>query len=181
LTVGVDFAVGLATVGNGLVITDNTVGGGDFRIYGQADSGQVVSRAGEDLGIAVNAGAGATIASDDRAAVRVESLFTHLQEIRDGLLTPGGFGIEIALEKLEADIDRLVQARGSVGIRARQIDDATTRANALKLADQSTLSELQDQDFTEMATRYSNLMTQLQANLQVTAASHQLSLLDFSR
>lgn len=181
LTVGVDFVVGLAAVGNGLEITDNTAGGGAFRIYGQADSGQIVSRAAEDLGIAFNAGAGATITSEDKATVRVESLFTHLQEIRDALLTPGGAGIEVALEKLEADIDRLVQARGSVGIRARQMDDATTRANALKLAEQSTLSALQDQDFTEMATRYSNLMTQLQANLQVTAASHQLSLLDFLR
>jgi flagellar hook-associated protein 3 FlgL len=181
VNVGVDFTVGLATVGNGLVIADNTVGGGDFRIYAQADSGQVVSRAAEDLGITFNAGAGATIAGEDRATVRVESLFTHLREIRDALLSPGGIGIEVALEKLEADIDRLVQARGGVGIRARQIDDATTRATALKLAEQTTLSELQDQDFTEMATRYSNLMTQLQANLQLTAAGFQLSLLDFLR
>ncbi len=181
LTLGVDFSVGLASVGNGLTFTDGTVGGGDFRIYAQADSGQVVSRAAEDLGILVNAGAGGTITSSDNATVRVESLFTHLQEIRDALLVPGGIGIEVALEKLEADIDRLVQARGSVGIRARQVEDATTRANALKLAEESTLSALQDQDFTEMATRYTTLMTQLQANLQVGAASQQLSLLDFLR
>src|SRR5690606_14841502 len=60
LTVGVDFDVELAAVGNGLVFTDNTVGGGDFAVRDLGTS--VVAT---QLGIRQNAGPANTFTSTD--------------------------------------------------------------------------------------------------------------------
>ena len=49
------------------------------------------------------------------------------------------------------------------------------------LRGENLISDLEDTDFAEAATRYSQLMAQLQATLQVGGASMQMNLLDFLR
>jgi flagellar hook-associated protein 3 FlgL len=121
----------------------------------------------------------ATLIGEDRAKVRVDSLFTHLIDLREALSGNDTNGISLAGEDLGTSLNALAQTRGLVGGFAKQIDEATVRETDRNTLDQQTRSELRDTDFTAAATRFSLLQTQLQAGLQVTALSHSRSLLDF--
>ncbi|MEM9345171.1 MAG: flagellin [Planctomycetota bacterium] len=176
VTVGVDFDIALAATGNGFVVTDNTVGGSDF-IVTNADQ----SFAAENLGIKVNAGVGTSIAGADQSKVRVENMFTHLQELSTALRNNDEAGITLAGSSLEDDIDSIVSARARVGVQARRVEDQLTLTEDRDIQEQTMLSQLQDADLTEVLTRFQQLQLQLQASLQVGSANQQLSLLDFLR
>lgn len=176
LTVGVDFDISMATSGNGLVLTDNTVGGGDFVV---ANAG--LSLAAEHLGIQGNAGAGTTVTGTDEAQVRVDNLLTHLMDLRDALATNDELGITIAGSSVEEDIDLVISARARVGVQGRRIEDQLRLVEDQGFQEERMLSELQDADLTEVLTRFSQLQLQLQASLQVGSSNLQLSLLDFLR
>ncbi len=167
----------LAADGNGIEITDLTVGAGPL-IVSQLNN----SFAGEDLGILGSApGPGAVLTGQDRATVAVDGAFAHLIALRDALETNDERGISLAGEKLEADIARAVEARAEVGVRARRVTDATSREEDLRIQDTSLKSDIQDLDFTEAALRFSLLQQQLQAGLATAAQISNLSLLDFLR
>jgi flagellin-like hook-associated protein FlgL len=121
----------------------------------------------------------ASLIGSDRAKVRVDSVFTHLIDLRDALSGNDTAGISLAGEDLGTSINSLDQTRGLVGGYAQQVNDATSRETDRATLDQQTRSELQDTDFTSAATRFSMLQTQLQAGLQITALTQSKSLLDF--
>jgi flagellar hook-associated protein 3 FlgL len=173
---GTDFNIGLALDGNGLVLEDGTIGGGDFRVR---DLG--LSLAAQDLGIAAAAGSGGTIAGSDHATVRVESIFTHLMALSAALKNNDSAGIVFAGEGLEGDLERVVRSRAQVGSRSRRMASEQERSSGLKIVEQSMLSDLQDADLTEAITRLTQQRQQLQASLQLGSLNLQLSLLDFLR
>jgi flagellar hook-associated protein 3 FlgL len=174
VNLGVDFAVGFAATGNGMTLTDNTVGATEFRVRQLNES-----LAATHLGIYQNAGAGATITGEDVAPVRVESVFTHMIALRDALLTNDERGITLAGGWIEGDMESVALARAEVGVSANRVEDAQQRSEDLDVLEQSLLSDIQDADAAEVITRFSQLQTQLQASLQVGSARQQLSLLDF--
>ncbi len=176
LTLGVNFSVGLATTGNGLVFQDTTGGAGTFTI---TRVGQ--SLVADQLGILKEDGAAATFQSADNATVRVENAFTHLVDLRNALLNNDTLGITLAGSSLEADTRTVTQARASVGVRAQRVERQQERSQDLGLLEQTMLSDLQDADLTEVITRFQQLQTQLQISLQMGAQNLQLSLLDFLR
>ncbi len=165
----------LATDGNGIELTDNTVGAGTFSV--EAING---SFAAEDLGILAST-TGATLTGDDCATVAVESIFTHLMALRDALEGNDERGIILAGEKLEADISRSAETRAKVGVRTRRISDTVIRNEDLQIQDQGLRSEMQDLDFTDAALRFSLLQQQLQAALTTASSITNMSLMDFLR
>lgn len=176
VAVGTDFDIQLASTGNGFSVTDNTVGGSDFAVTNAG-----LSFAAENLGIKVNAGSGDSIAGEDQSRVRVENLFTHLQELSVALRNNDEAGITLAGSNIEDDIDSVVSARARVGVQARRVEDQLVLVQDRDIQEQTVLSRLQDADLTEVLTRFQQLQLQLQASLQVGSASQQLSLLDFLR
>lgn len=173
-TIGTDFEARLVSVGNGIELVDNT---GPL-----SNATSVVARNGshaaEDLGL-VGQATGANLASDDRATVAVDSLFTHLMSLRDALKSNDERGITLAGEKLEADIARVAEARADVGVRTRRIADAAVREEDLRTQDMGLRSEVRDLDYTEATLRFSMLQQQLQAGLATASQISRLSLLDF--
>ena len=176
LTLGADFSVGLATAGNGLVFQDSTGGATGFTITRVGES-----LVADQLGILKEDGAALTFQSTDNATVRVENVFTHLTDLRDSLLNGDTLGITLAGTNLELDTRSVTQARATVGVRAQRVERQQQRSQDLGLMEQTTLSNLQDADLTEVITRFQQLQTELQASLQVGAQNLQLSLLDFLR
>ena len=173
------FTVDYATVGTGLTFTDNTTGPGSFSIDNAG-----LSLAASHLGIAADGGtgvAGATLQGQDNAKVRVDSVFTHLADLRDALQNNSSSGITLAGGALESASERVVSARGVLGARAQRLEQQSQRLQDQSLAEANMLSQLQDADLTEVITRFQQLQTQLQATLQTSAQSLQLSLLDFLR
>lgn len=170
-----DFNMGLATTGNGFVLTDNTAGANEFTV-----ANSTTSVAGDHLGI-TGASTGTTITGQDNAQVRVENVFTHLIDLRDSLLADDQPGIVLAVGRLENDTDSIVQARAVVGVQAKRIEDQQLRSEDQGLSERAMLSTLEDADLAEVLTEYSRLQLQLQASLQIGAQNMQLSLMDFLR
>lgn len=139
--------------------------------------------AAQDLGLLDGAtsaiAGGAQLAGSDRSTVRVNSLFSSLSELQVALETNDERGITFAGERLEADVERIAEARALVGTRARRVEQARDQLGASQVLDRKIKSELQDLDFVEASSRFSLLQTQLQAALQVTAQMRSLSLLNF--
>jgi flagellin-like hook-associated protein FlgL len=167
-----EFAADLASSGNGIALTDTTVG----TTTSVTDLND--SSAAFDLGI-LGSTSGATLTGEDRATVAVESVFSHLMALRDALLANDEGGIAFATERLDDDISRAVEARADIGVRARRIEDATTLEEDLGVQDESLRSQIRDLDYTAAAVRFTNLQQILQAGYQTTAATQRLSLLDF--
>ncbi len=174
LAVPAEFEAGLAADGNGIELTDATVGVTTLVEFLNG------SHAAEDLGI-LGSSTGATLTGEDRATVAVDSVFSHLIALRDALLTNDERGITLATGSLETDINRLANARATAGVHNRQVRDATRRQEDLRIQDTSLRSQVQDMDFTEAAIRFSTLQQQLQAGLITASQAASLSLLDFLR
>jgi flagellar hook-associated protein 3 FlgL len=169
-----DVNIGFAADGNGLVIEDNTFGDEDFKVAGLNQSS-----AAEDLGIAFNAKDEAIINGEDNAKVQVDSIFTHLINLKESLLQDDSRGIRLATSKLESDTSSVTEQRATIGVRTQRAEDALDRSSELGISEASLLSDLQGGDLSELILKYQNLQYQLQASLSVGAQNLQMSLLDY--
>ncbi|QDU72361.1 flagellin [Mucisphaera calidilacus] len=174
LTVGVDFVVGFKAVGNGLEITDNTAGGGDFEVVNLGSN-----LTADHLGIAGNAGAGNAIAGRDTATIRAENVFTHLMDLRDALTGDDTSGIALAMDNIGNDLNDIDTARANIATQASRTNQQIQRIEDMKLTEEILLSDLQDADLTEVVTRFTQLQQQLQASLTAGGQIQQLTLLNF--
>ena len=174
LTPGVEYSAGLALTGNGIALTDNTAGPGDFAVT-QLNN----SLAATHLGIYQNAGASNSLVGQDNAKVQAHNVFTHVMNLRDALLANDERGITLAGGRIDDDVDAVVQARAFVGVQAARLEDQRTVNDDRKITEQTMLSQLRDADLTETITRYTQLQQQLQASLTAGSQAQRLSLLDF--
>ena len=171
-----DFNVGLAVDGNGFQIEDNTTGAGTFGI----ESVLGAPAAGE-LGLLASPASGNTIIGADVTKARVESVFTHLMELRDSLATNDEAGIFFAGDKIESDLDSLARSAADVGVRSNQVRQQADLNTDVQLSEIALLSQIRDADLTEVIARFSTLQQQLQASFQVGSQNLQQSFLDFLR
>jgi len=176
VVVGVDFDIQLTDDGNGLLLTDMTVGAEVFRV---TDLG--LSTAAADLGISGDADPSDTILGEDVAKVRVASVFTFLADLRDSLVNDDSRGITFAQADIENAMDQLGRSRAQVALRAQRAEQELERSAQVSITEESLLSDLQDADVTEVITRFMQLQTQLESSMQLASYSQQLSLLDFLR
>lgn len=170
------FQAGLSDAGNGFYFSQDPSFTGAVSVTSRNNS-----PAAEQLGL-MGGSYDATLhtfVGVDRATVRVDSVFTHLIDLRDSLRANDVRGITIAGEGLEKTLSSLAETRGLVGGYSQRVDSATTREEDRSVLDQQVRSDLADVDFAEASTRFSMLQTQLQAALRVTGASQQQNLLDF--
>lgn len=170
-----DFTAGLTDAGNGFAFTQ-TVTGGAITVKKLNNSA-----AAEDLGLLNGAydSTSATFIAQDRAAVRVENVFTALLDLRDALHNNDSDGITLAGEALTHSVDHLAATRALVGVYANRVQKSTQRQQDLEVLDKSVQSQVQDLDFADASLRFSLLRTQLQAAMTSGVQAQSLSLLDF--
>lgn len=169
------FVAGLTDAGNGITFSD-TGGPGQIQVTKQNNSA-----AAEDLGLLGGTwdAASAGLIAQDRAAVRVNNLFSTLIDLRDALTANQSPGIELAGQQLDQAVESLSSTRALVGVYAGRIDKAKNRLEDQQVLDEKTRSELQDLDFTDASIKFSLLQTQLQAGMQTASRSLTRTLLDF--
>lgn len=119
------------------------------------------------------------LVGEDVGQVRVRNIFSDLLDLRQALDRNDETGIGFAGEGIEVRLSEIAQVRAIVGGNARRVQDARDLREDIVLLDEATRSGLQDTDFAQAAVELTQLQIQLQAALQVTAASRQQSLLDF--
>ncbi|MBN2447193.1 MAG: flagellar hook-associated protein FlgL [Phycisphaerae bacterium] len=163
----------LSDGGNGIVITDNTGGPDALSIEAVNMSPAVM-----DLGLNVTTD-GATLVGDEINPVKVESTFTALLELRDGLLSNDTTKLTFAGERLERVLENMEAVRGELAAEAKSMDDRATRIEAEAYSAEVLRSDIQDVDMTDAVVRYQQLETALQANLVVSARMMNLTLLAY--
>lgn len=172
------FIARLSTSGNGIELSDTHGGGSPVSVS------SLNGRAAEDLGLldgGATGGTPAVLAGSDRTSVRVDGLLGTLIELRDALLNDDVRGITLAGGRLDADLDRLATAQGTVGGRVRRVEDAVLKLKDTDELNKSVKSQMEDLDVIEASGRFALLQTQLQAGYSVVAQTRQLSLINFLR
>jgi flagellar hook-associated protein 3 FlgL len=162
-----------ATTGNGIVLTDNTTGGGSLAVNSLNDS-----QAAEELGL-TNAPSGNVVNGGDVNQIQSTGVFNDLQNLMKGLQTGNSTLITSAGTAIQNDINNVIQIRGQAGAVAQQLSSQQTTLTQQNTATQSLISNLQDVNMTNAVTQFQELQTALQASLQSTAMTLSLSLLDF--
>ncbi len=171
------FTAGLSTTGSGLTLTQNLGGTpSPLRVEKMNNSPAI-----QDLGIEGGTydATSATLTAQDPASIRVDNIFTALVRLRDSLRADDSNGISLAGSTLDAQIDHLSQSQALVGVYANRVQAATRRQTDENTTNEQVRSQLEDVDYAEASTRFSQLRTQLQATLQSGAGAQNLSLLDF--
>mgnify|MGYP000290362457 CR=1 FL=1 len=170
------FSASISPTSNGIAFTQTASFTGTIRIEPRNNSG-----AAEQLGLTGGSfdAASATFTGQDRARVRIDSLFTHLMDLRDALRANDVAGIGLAGSSLETSIGSLAESRGMVGSFAQRVESAIESEEDRRTLDDTVRSSLRDTDYAQAATRFSLLQTQLEASIRVTSLSSSLSLLDF--
>jgi len=161
-----------ATTGNGIILTDSTVGGS--LTVGSLNA----SPAADDLGIKASSASG-VITGADVNSIEATGIFDNLGKLREALLSSDQTGITHAAEGLQNDLDRITRIHGQVGAQVKEFEDRQNRLADQNVATKAMLSNLEDTDYNEAITRFQTLQTALQANLQTTGRLLDLSLLDF--
>jgi flagellin-like hook-associated protein FlgL len=171
---GVAVTASIATVGNGIVLTDNTGGAGDFKVERMN-----LSNAAEDLGILQTVTAGNSITGEDVNATQEESIFTYLINLREALKANDVQGMEQAAQKIEAYTKQLEEYQGKLGYMARGLEMRSSRTEDAVLSTKTLLSSLKDLDYSEAIVKFQTLQTTLQANMQLSSQLMKTSLLDY--
>jgi flagellar hook-associated protein 3 FlgL len=161
-----------ATTGNGIILTDSTVGGS------LTVSKLNASPAASDLGILASSATG-VITGSDVNPIETRGIFGNLGALRSALLSSDQTGITAAAEALQKDLERVIRVHGQVGAQVKEFEARQERLTDQNVATKAMLSALEDTDFNEAITRFTTLQTALQANLETTSRMINLTLLDF--
>lgn len=121
----------------------------------------------------------ATLASDDRHTLEVDSVFTTLIRMREALLGNETEQLGRELNRLDDDIDRVTFGRGEIGVRLRTLEDIGNRLADEEVELRSALSLEIDADLVEVASDLAAQQASLEASLRVSATLLSISILDF--
>ncbi len=169
----------LAATGNGIELIDLTVGIDDLTV-----SRVEGSQAAEFLGF-VPAGeaevssATGVLQSQDRHTLEVDSVFNTLARLKTALENNDTVEIGRALERLDADMDRVNYARAEMGSRLQNLEVIDLRLQDEDVQLRAALSQDIDVDLVKAISDLTARQYAFQASLQTAGSLMQLSLLDF--
>lgn len=171
-----DFEARLVDGSNGIALTQNAGFSGRLTVAAENNS-----PAAGQLGLLDGTwdAASSRLLGEDRARIRVDSLFSDLIDLRESLTTNDRSGITFAGERIDAATRSLAETRGLVGAFAQRVEFAEAREGDMATLSETVRSQFRDTDFAQAASRLSLLQTQLEAGLRVTSQASSLSLLDF--
>jgi flagellin-like hook-associated protein FlgL len=172
-TAGVNVTASFATTGNGIILTDNTTGSGTLTLQPIN-----ASQAAADLGLTTPA-SGNTITGTDVNGVQTEGVFTDLQALAQALQTGNQDGITAAATALQNDYNTSTDANGVAGAQIQALQNRSSALSTENIATQQLLSNVQDTNMTSAISQFQTLQTALQASLETTAQSQELTLLNF--
>jgi flagellar hook-associated protein 3 FlgL len=136
------------------------------------------SNAAAELGLNVPA-SGNKITGTDPGATTSAGIFGNLQALMSALQTGNAQAITAAGQAIQTDVNRVIQFHGQTGAFEQELTNRQTNLQEQNTATQSLLSQLKNVDMAKAISQFTTLQTALQASLQVTAQSLQVSLLNF--
>jgi flagellin-like hook-associated protein FlgL len=176
---GGDVIASLATVGNGIQLTDVTGGAGPLSVTNYEGS-----RAANELGLIPQGSATATtstatLVGADRHYLDAASVFTTLIRLRDALNSGDVTAIERAITAIDDDIGRASFAHAEIGARERALDISKRSLEDEDVQLRTALSDEIDVDLIEAISNLTARQISLEASLRAMASVLELSLLNF--
>lgn len=110
-----------------------------------------------------------------------DSVFRHLDDLAAALEGSDPAGIQLAINRLQVDGDRVISALADVGARTGRVDRAREAAIDAEITVRARLSEVEDVDLAKAVVEVKLQEVAYQAALAGTARVIQPSLLDFLR
>lgn len=165
----------LGTTGNGIVITDNTAGGGSLRVE-RLNLSPAIDWLGLD-----QPPSGGQMVGRDVNPVRVDGVFTALIELRAALDKDDSQAIADAGQRLERSLSSMQRVQGKLAATAQTMQRRAERIDDESTATQILLSDVRDVDMTEAVVRFQQMQTALEANMRSASQVLSLSLLDYLR
>jgi flagellar hook-associated protein 3 FlgL len=175
VTAGAAVGASFGTQSNGIVLTNTAGGSGSFEVSDINASG---AKVGLGLDAAPVAG---VITGKDVNPIDSYGLFGNIDQLRRAMRASDQIEMTRAASAIEEDLDRLVRVRGQLGARVQEFENRQDKIKDQNIGTQSLLSELEDTDFNEAIVKFQTLQTSLQASLQTTGQTLNLSLMDFLR
>ena len=119
------------------------------------------------------------IAGRDVASLETQGIFNTLTRLLTALENNDLQQIERGLEMLDVDFNRITFSRSEIGARQQNLEVLGRRLEDEGIELQRALSEEIDIDMVEAISRFTQRQAAFQAALQTTAATFQMTLLDF--
>jgi flagellin-like hook-associated protein FlgL len=185
---GTSVVARLAVTGNGIELVDSTPTGlPSPELIVEAVEG---SPAAEYLGFVPagttqvstntpNVDGDFVLQSADRHTLEVDSVFNTLSRLRTAVQNGDHAEIGLALERLDADMDRMNFARGELGARLQNLEFIELRLEDENVQLRAALSDDIDVDLVQAISDLTARQFAFQASLQTAASLMQLSLLNF--
>lgn len=161
----------LNTTGNGITITDSTVGTAGFIIEKNA-----ISTA---LGIDGSLPGSGSINGRDVNPQESTGILSILLNLQKALDAGDNATLQTLDPQITRELERLNIVRGDVGSRLSFLDDVDNRLEDQNLLLETSLSNEFDADLTTVITQLTQTTTVLQATMQIAGQTQQLSLLNF--
>lgn len=168
----------IETVGNGLVLTDNSIPPS----VAMTVRGEVAGRLGffdESVDPPEVVSTIGTLTAEDRHTQEVDSVFNTLIRLRTALEAGDVAEIGRSIERLDTDLDRLNFARSEVGARQQSLGNLSIRLEDDDVQLRSALSNDLDVDLVEAISNLTARQFALEASLRTSASILSLSILDF--
>ncbi|GHT11133.1 hypothetical protein FACS1894170_04310 [Planctomycetales bacterium] len=179
-------AASLTPQGNGITLTDTSTGNAVLRV-----DRTLLSTAAIELGL-VNFGEEYRIANkvigdvnpvsltgNDPNPKETESLFTALIRLQRGMETNDEREIERATQLLDAAVAQTTQARTTVGVMQKSMDNVAARLADEQVLHAQTLNQTLYIDYADASLNYMGQQLAYQSSMQITSMMLQLSLLNY--
>jgi flagellar hook-associated protein 3 FlgL len=170
---GVPLTASLVSPGNGIRLVDGSVGAQTLQVEALNRSWAM-----KDLGLDAGA-SGATLAGRDVSALHPNGIFRTLEDLRAALQANDTAGITKAGGRLTELLQTASGHQGQAGALGRAVQAHQNQLGDAVVATKAMLSDVQDADYTEVVTRFTQAQTFLQASLTTGSKLMQMSLLDF--
>lgn len=174
---GVSVTADLATVGNGITLSDQSGGTGDL-----STSMVNQSAAAADLGLLKSSqGTETELVADDRNAMRTDGILSALFELESALRLDDTQGIVQAAARMDSLSTEVTRNHGIIGARSQAMRAKLYQMESAAANTEVLLSEVRDLDYAAAVTEMQLASSQLQVSMQANSRLLDLSLMNFLR
>ncbi len=119
--------------------------------------------------------------STDYVVANSSEMITDIDNFINALATNDDAGLQIALDKLDLHLDKVMTVAGEIGGKSNRVDFIKNRVEENEITFTGLLSKIQDVDMAEAIMFFKNLENVYRASLSVGSKVIQPSLVDFIR
>jgi flagellar hook-associated protein 3 FlgL len=170
---GVSITASFATVGNGIRIQDSTGGAGNLQV-----APLNLSTTAMQLGLQQSV-SGTEIIGADVNPTRTEGILGALIDLEAALRADDTQKISAAAGRIDGLRADVIRIHGIIGARSQALTSKRQQLEDAAATGRIFLSEIQDLDYAEAVTQMQQAMVRLQANMQTSSITMNLSLMDF--